>query len=159
MSDMFLFFFWSVFEIKEKYYAFILHLLCVFVVFLSWCFLTVNFKGSVMKSLNIPLSTLTGPFVLLSVNESWIPHIRATVCEVWKKLEQLTWQGCWWETLGETPGSGTASLLWCLSAARGRIPGMTAWTHACCFWVHPVNRKGQGLNYHDDDGLDEKHHY
>lgn len=141
------FFFESVFEIKEKYHALVLHLLCVFVVFSSGAFLAANFTGSAVKSLNIPLSTQAVTFVLFC---EWVldaPHTGNS--EVWKKLEQLTWQGCWWETPGETPGSGTASPLWCLSAARGRIPGMRAWTRACCFSIHPVNGTGQGLIYHN----------
>lgn len=61
-------------------------------------------------------------------------------------LEWLTWQGYWWEKLWETPGSWTASPPWCLIAAHEHIPGMTAWTHACCSWVHPKRQNTKRPN-------------
>lgn len=48
-SDVFLFFFSSVFEIKEKHCEFILHMMCVFVVFPSQCFFAANFTQSVLR--------------------------------------------------------------------------------------------------------------
>lgn len=66
----------------------------------------------------------------------------------WEIVEWLTWQGYWWETLWETPGSWTASLPWCPIAAREHIPGMRVWTRACCFWVHPKRQNMRRTNHH-----------
>lgn len=110
-------------------------------------------QGPIWKSKTMTLSVFHTTFSAIYIYTvckclellySWIKssQVLRRICRAgWKKeLELLTWQGYWWEILGETPGNWTASLLWCRNGARGHILGMKVWTRVCCFLVHPENK-------------------